>query len=209
MGNRVKLGTLALVVICTACAGAGTSSAEPAPFPDREAETPLPAGLGSLRQDEITLDVQHESLLIKVTPLAESVIRLTAPDTYQRLRALAKSRATELDRAGLAPDGLLFLVSVFSYDPDVAFEPEDLNILSFGLRFRPRAIVPITPGWTIQRLRQQETQMALYGFEARIDMESSLDVEYRDAVQTEWERILVRLETERARVRARAARRPD
>ena len=204
----MRLGALALVVTSAACAGAGPGADAP-PFPGQEVEAPLPAGLGSLRQDEITLDVQHESLLIKVTPLAESVIRLTAPDTYQRLRALAKSRTTELDRAGMAPDGVLFLVSVFSYDPDVAFEPEDLNILSFGLRFRPRAIVPITPGWTLQRLRQQETQMALYGFESRIDLESSLDVEYRDAVQTEWERVLVRLETERARVRARAARRPD
>ncbi len=205
----MKVRWVVLVALGVGCAGAGPPVSNGSMFPEEGQQAPLPPGLGSLRQDEITLDVQYGSLRIKVTPLEESVIRLTAPDTYQRLTALAQSRADELERAGMSGGGVLFLVSVFSYDPDVEFEPEDLNILSFGLRFRPRAIVPITPGWTLQRLRQQETQMALYAFEDRFDLESSLDVEYRDAVQTEWERILVRLETERARVRARAARQPS
>lgn len=192
-----------------AAALAGCAATAAIPASGDAGDAPVPAGFGSLRQDEITLDLQYESLLIKVTPLDEAVIRLTAPDTYQRLGSLARSRQDELERLIVPGDAHLFLVSFFSYQPDVPFQPEDLNLLSLGLRFRPRAIVPITPGWSLQRLRQQETQMALYAFDARVDLESDLDVEYRDAVQTEWDRVLARVEAERARVRARSVRRLD
>ncbi|MCA9737663.1 MAG: hypothetical protein R3E98_05720 [Gemmatimonadota bacterium] len=199
------LGAAALATVVGAC----TASANGLPPTGGGAVAPVPPGLGSLRQDEITLDLQHEALLIKVTPLDESIIRLTAPDTYQRLSSLARSRRAELDERALQDSLHVFLVSFFSYQPDVPFQPEDLNLLSLGLRFRPQAIVPITPGWDLQRLRQQETQMALYAFDQRVDLESDLDVEYRNALQTGWDRILARVEAERARVRARAARRYD
>jgi hypothetical protein len=106
----------------------------------------------------------------------------------------------------LRQDPRVFLVSFFSYEPNVTYQPEDVNLLNLGLRYRPSAIVPITPGWSIQRLDQQETQMALYAFDSRIDLEVDLEVEYREVIESGWDRILARVEAERARVRVRATR---
>ena len=48
----------------------------------------VPAGYGTLIQDHFTLTLESGPLRVKVTPLAESVIRLAAPDTYERLAGL-------------------------------------------------------------------------------------------------------------------------
>ena len=66
------------------------------------------------------------------------MIRLTAPDTYQRLHALAESRRSRRP-AGHGDRPTLFLVSFFSYQPDVPFQPEDLQLQQQGqslLRWR-------------------------------------------------------------------------
>ena len=162
----------------------------------------VPAGYGTLIQDEFTLTLQSGPLQVKVTPLAESVIRLGAPDTYERLAGIAGSaRAFLLSRAGA--DASLFLVSFFSRDPTVRYEPENLQIVNGGLRYRPTAIHAVTPGWGGQRLRQEEPQIAVDAFDRAIDLELTLAVEYEGARDTSWEGILNRLELERARVRGR------
>jgi len=46
-------------------------------------------------------------------------------------------------RAGVAAPQL-FLVSFFSYEPDVSFQPEDLQLSYQGRLLRPLAIVPVT-----------------------------------------------------------------
>ena len=160
----------------------------------------VPAGYGTLRQDEFTVVLRSGSLLVKVTPLAEAVIRLAAPDTYERLHALAESRRPA---AGSGPVEL-FLVSFFSYQPDVPFQPEDLQLLHQGRLLRAESVIPLTPGWGRQRLAQQETQSAVYVFSAGIDYELPLVVRYGFEQSDEWARIIQRLEVERAKVRARA-----
>ena len=97
----------------------------------------------------------------------------------------------------------LFLVSMFSRAPTITYEPENLHIVNGGLRYRPIAIEAITPGWGGQRLRQEETQIAVYAFDPRIDLEIALSVQYESATNMAWDGILVRLELERTRVRAR------
>jgi hypothetical protein len=92
---------------------------------------------------------------------------------------------------------------MFSRAPEITYEPENLHIVNGGLRFRPIAIQAITPGWGGQRLRQQETQLAVYAFDPGIELEITLIVEYEGASDTSWQTILNRLEAERARVRAR------
>jgi hypothetical protein len=101
-------------------------------------------------------------------------------------------------------DPSLFFVSFFSYDPDVTYEPEDLRLENRGLRYRPRGIQPVTPGWGSQRLGQQETQMAIYAFDRGIDLEVDLAVEYGMERNAGWEHILPVIHAERAKVRARA-----
>jgi hypothetical protein len=190
----------AILVLISGCGGAGIEtgqSAAPA------AVALVPAGYGTLTQAQFTLELVSGALQIQVTPLAESVIRLAAPDTYQRLTGLAASAGASL-RSRVQEDSRLFLVSMFSRDPTVTYEPENLHIVNGGLRYRPAAIEAITPGWGGQRLRQEETQLAVYAFDPGVELEISLTVEYESARDTSWQTILSRLEAERARVRARA-----
>src|SRR5690606_1607861 len=101
-----------------------------------------PPGHGTLHQDDFTVTLRADALLIKVTPLDESVIRLAAPDTYNRLHALAESRRAEAANATGTDSPQLFLVSFFSYQPDVPFQPEDLQLVHQGRLLQARTILP-------------------------------------------------------------------
>jgi hypothetical protein len=196
-GTRFVIG--AILVLVSGCGGAGTGAGQSArPI----AATLVPPGYGTLAQSEFTLELASGALRIQVTPLAESVIRLAAPDTYQRLTGLSASAGESL-RSRAREDSPLFLVSMFSRAPTITYEPENLHIVNGGLRYRPTAIEAITPGWGGQRLRQEEAQIAVYAFGPGIELEISLSVEYENARDTSWQTILNRLEVERARVRAR------
>jgi len=164
----------------------------------------VPPGFGTLRQDEFTMSLRSGALLVKVTPLAEEVIRLAAPDTYQRLHALAESRREAAAAASFGDAPALFLVAFFSYEPDVTFQPEDVQLTHQGRLLRPVTILPVTPGWGKQRLQQQETQSAIYAFESGIDYKLPLVLRYGMEETDVWARILEQLEVERAKVRSRA-----
>ncbi len=168
-------------------------------------DTLVPPGFGTLLQDQISLQLQSGSLLIKVTPLDEGIIRLTAPDTYERLKGLAQVHGPRAARTAMTPEASLFLVSLFSYQPDVTYEPEDLQLVNRGLRLRPEGIAPITPSWGTQRLGQQEARMAVYAFTGGIEWESELFAEYQQLRNETWrDRILPLIEAEKAKVRARS-----
>ena len=96
----------AILVLVSGCGSAGTGqSAAPT------AATLVPPGYGTLAQAEFTLELVSGALQIQVTPLAESVIRLAAPDTYQRLTGLSASSGESL-RSQAREDSPLFLVSI-------------------------------------------------------------------------------------------------
>jgi hypothetical protein len=199
----VRAVTSTVSVALLAACGGFTGTPDTTPLTGSSGERVLvPAGYGTLAQDEFTLTLQSGPLQAKVTPLAESVIRLAAPDTYERLAGIAGSARTSLLSASNR-DASLFLVSFFSREPTVRYEPESIQIVNGGLRYRPTAIHAVTPGWGGQRLRQEETQIAVYAFDRAIDLELTLAVEYEGARDTSWEGILNRLELERARVRGR------
>jgi len=195
----------ALLVLLSGCGGvaAVAGTGQPVGPPGRAGTDVLvPPGYGTLTQAEFTLVLESGDLQIQITPLAESVIRLAAPDTYQRLASLAALAGSSL--GSRAPEeSPLFLVSMFSRAPTITYEPENLHIVNSGLRYRPIAIQAITPGWGGQRLRQEETQIAVYAFDVGIDLEIALMVEYEGASDTSWDNILRELELERARVRGR------
>jgi hypothetical protein len=189
--------------------GSGMSTAASAPAPEgapEETESLLvPPGYGTLLQDQISLRLQSGDLLIKITPLDERIIRLTAPDTYERLRGLAQVHGPRATRTVGSSDPSLFLVSLFSYEPDVTYEPEDLLLVNRGLRLRPQGIAAITPSWGTQRLAQQETRMAVYAFDGGIEWEADLVAEYQQLRNEGWQdQIVPLLQAERAKVRARA-----
>ena len=64
--------------------------------------------------------------------------------------------------------------------------------------------MPVTPRWGERRLRQRETEMAVYAFAANVDLESDLVVAYGLVESAEWSAILPRVQAERARAAARA-----
>jgi hypothetical protein len=165
----------------------------------------VPAGYGTLLQDQITLQLRSGALLIKVTPLTEAILRLTASDTYGRLRGLREAHGPRAARTAVSSEPSLFLVSLFSYQPDVTYEPEDLLLVNQGRRLRPQGIAPISPAWGTQRLGQQEARMAVYAFEGGMEWEGELIVEYQQLRNEQWrDRIVPLLEAERVKVRARS-----
>lgn len=207
---------LALLVIALelGCAGAPQPTTAPTggtqSRPDTLDQQLIAPGLGTLRQDEFTVQLRSDQLLIKVTPLAETVIRTAAPDTYNRLHDLAESRRAEAVKTASPASNLeLFLVSFFSYQPNTAYQPENLQLTQQGRQLRAAAILPLTPGWGRQQLQQQETQMAVYAFAHTIDYELPFTVRYLLVQSEDWTRIIPRLDTERAKIRARGHREPN
>lgn len=175
----------------------GTPGAdEPGPLP--------PPGFGTLRQDEVSVALASGEVQILVTPLAETVTRVTAPDTYRRLSGLAARHGPEAARATGSAEPALFLVSFHTESVAASFVPEEIHLLSRGLRLRPGAILPVTPSWGQRRLRQRETEMAVYAFPDRVDLEADLVVAYGLVESGAWAGILPRIQAERARARARA-----
>ena len=200
-GARTSMGVLLVLLSGCGAAGSGPGAGQSAAAAPGGAVL-VPPGYGTLDQSQFTLSLGIGDLQIQITPLAESVIRLAAPDTYQRLNGLSASAGGTL-RSRAPVESHLFLVSMFSRAPTITYEPENLHIVNGGLRYRPIAIEAITPGWGGQRLRQEETQIAVYAFDPRIDLEIALSVQYESATNMAWDGILVRLELERTRVRAR------
>lgn len=164
-----------------------------------------PAGFGSLHQDEFSVEIVDASLHVKVTPLAEEVIRLAAPDTYDRLRALAGSRQTQAERLTESEGAALFLVSFFSREPNVEYRPDEIRISHRGRIQGPAGIVPLTTGWGRQLLQPQQTQSAIYAFEPPFDYQLPLTIRYGLLLSDEWNQSIVpKLEEERTRVISRA-----
>lgn len=177
--------------------------------PGSTADNLPPAGYGSLRQDEFSVEIEDVNLHVKVTPMDERVTRLAAPDTYDRLRALASSRWVQADGMTEGQGAELFLVSFFSRDPNVAYRPEELRITHRGRTLQPAGIVPLTTGWGRQLLQPQQTQSAIYVFEPSFDYDLPLVVRYGMRDSDDWHRVILpRIEEERTRVESRAGVRP-
>ena len=156
----------------------------------------LPVGFGSLRLEDVSLDLVTGPLRIRVTPLHEDIVRLTAPDTSERLAAAGA-------RAGAGYTA--FLVAVETEAPGgVDFDPLDLEISTQGAVHRASAIRGLTAGWGAGRLEQRSPQQALYLFPESIDPTGEWAAHFGDLINNGWAARLPRLEAERARVRARA-----
>lgn len=180
-GRRRAMGALSL--LAAACMPGG---APPAPAGGTGAE-------GSLRQDEITVDLQVQDVQVRVTPLHPEVLRVTAPDTRRRLSSLVPAGS----------DGAHFLVAVFTEAPGgAAFEPRSLALENRGRLFRPTGIRAVTPGWGSARLEQQDAQQAVYTFSDEVDLELPLTVVVGSVRSGEWASILPRIDAERARIGA-------
>jgi hypothetical protein len=66
-------------------------------------------------------------------------------------------------------------------------------------------VIPLTPRFGEQRLRQNERQDAIYAFDGQIDVHQPLRVAYETARNDDWAGLLPQIERERALVKSRAA----
>ncbi len=193
----------------TACVGLTIASAACLPSPQplsaqvsNAQRNMVPAGKGTLKLDDITVSLRSGPLLIKVTPLDEGTIRLLAPDMYQRMHSLAESRRVDAESASPGRANEMFLVSFFSYQADVEFQPQDLQLAHQGRLQRAATMLEITSGFGRQRLNQQDTEQAIYVFADPINYGLPILVRYGTHETDAWSRIIPKLDAERARVRA-------
>ena len=172
----------------------------------------LPAGYGTLRQDDIAIKVQFNALQVRVLPLDESVIRTLSPDSYRALRELRESKRASVDgvlrRTGM-PGASLWYVQFFNLEPGEArFSPMELVINSAGRDFRPFDLFALTPGFGEQRLQQREVQAAVYVFDPAVDINQPLTVTFETQSSTVWETLFKKVDRERAMIRSRAGGKP-
>jgi hypothetical protein len=204
----------AMVALGAACATAPAQTGTTArdilgAADDTSGKSNVPPGFGTLRQDDIAIRLELSGLAVRAIPLDESVIRLLTPDSYRALRELQESNKASISAVarrtgGQKPD--LWYVSFYGIEPDVHFSPRELIITSGGRDFRALDIIPLSSGFGEERLKQRETQSAIYLFDEAIDLDQPLTVTFQTQTNSSWEQTLQAIERERALVRARAAR---
>ncbi len=200
-------------IVVQACAppssGNGSATGTPSPAAeDTTGKASIPPGYGSLRQDDIAIRLQPQGLIVRAIPLDENVIRLLTPDSYRALRELEESNRTAIERITRRSGGrrpAVWYVSFYGLQPEARFSPMELVITSAGQDFRPIDVVPLTTGFGEQRLRQRETQSAVYLFPGEVDVDHPLVVTFQGERDATWEQTLQRIERERALVRARSS----
>ena len=209
-------GAASLLMLCGCAAGAGSPSAgtgspsAPPPVAAGDSAGLVPAGFGTLRQEDIALHLQRLGLQIRAIPLDESIIRTLSPDSYRALRDLQRSRRAEISAIERRHGGrqvALWYVAFFGIEQgETPFSPMEFIVTNVGRDFRPLDVIGLSPGFGEQRLRQRETQSALYAFDGRLDVSQPLTIAYETAENSEWATILQRIERERSLIRTRAAR---
>jgi hypothetical protein len=169
----------------------------------------VPAGFGSLRQDDVALQLEQRDVRVRAIPLDETVIRLLSPDSYTSLREARESRRSELDRLATVHqlrERNVWIVTFHGLAAEARFNPNDLTVRSAGREFRPLEILALTAGFGEHRLQPRDSQQALVLFEDGIDLSQPLSLTFGTARDVSgWEEVLRVLERERALVRSRAA----
>ena len=214
-----ELGIVMLLAVTLAACGPPRSGANP-PGPDAPGSRMqddtvgvnlVPPGYGSLRQDDVSLKIQYEGIQVKLIPLDESVIRTLSSDSYRALRDLLESRQSQINtlmaRRGIRQQRVWY-VSFYGLEPEARFSPMEVTITSSGRDYRPLELIPLSAGFGSQRLRQRETQSALYLFEDGINVEQPITVSMGGVQNITWETTLRQIQRERALIRSRSSRAP-
>jgi hypothetical protein len=174
----------------------------------RERNGLIPAGYGTLRQDEIALVAQNLGLVVKAIPLDESVIRTLAPDSYNNLHKIRESRTRDLEgirsRLGLPAVQSWYITFFNSEKGEARYDAGDVLVRSAGRDFRPLEVLGLKPGFGDGRLAQFGTQSALYAFDPAINLAQPLTVTIGTQTSNAWSDVLRKIELERSLVWSRA-----
>jgi hypothetical protein len=196
----MSMRQLAGVLVLLGCAAPATGQSG-----DRA--RPLPAGYGSLTQNDLALRVRNDEIEIRFIPLDPRVMPLLAKDAFQSLRTLVETHRRSIDsvasRAGVSQPGLA-LVSFFGLRPDVRFDPQTLTLLIRNRVFRPLGLIPINAKFASQQLGVREQASAIYLFEEEIPVDDSFTLSYGALTSEDWQNKQPALDRERGLVAARA-----
>jgi hypothetical protein len=199
---------LAITVACTASAPAAVGTTTPSAVSRDSSRLLVPAGYGSLKQEDVAIRVARRGLQVQAIPLDETIIRVLSPDSYRALREQLASRKSALDslarRTGLNAFSVWMVRFHGLEQGETPFSPMEFIVTSVGRDFRPIEVIPLTPGFGQQRLRQRDVQTALYAFDPQVDVNQPLTVTYETTRNSDWPLILSRIERERVLVRSRA-----
>jgi hypothetical protein len=170
----------------------------------------IPAGFGTLRQDQIAIRLTANGLTVSAIPLEENVIRTLAPDSYRSLRAYRESKKAALEalraRNGLASVQVWWITFFNVQQGDARYDATDVLIHSVGQDFRPLDALPLTPGFGDGRVAQRGQQSAVYAFDPQIDLNQPLTFTSLGQQTTIWGDATTSLiERERAAIWSRAA----
>lgn len=172
----------------------------------------VPAGFGSLKQDDIAIRLTLPGgLQVAAIPLDERVIRLLAPDVYSTMSQIKQSQRRAIDsianRVRVQGMPSLWFVRFLGVDQGEArFSPQEFVISNVGRDFRPISIIPLSEGFSDYRLKQRERQNALYVFDSQLDINQPLTAKLEGTMSsTNWQEVLRLIEQERALARSRAA----
>jgi hypothetical protein len=220
VGGAVLAGAFAAACAAPSTAGAGAAAPMPSSAPglpaarvtpDSTSSTLVPAGFGTLRQDDISIKLQSNDVAVYAIPLDESVIRALAPDSYRSLRARLDSRRVEIARRAAmhdVRDPRVWFVRFTGLAADARFVPTDFTVTSGGRDYRPFDVIPLTSGFGEETVQPRIEQSGLLLFDEGVDISQPLTVTMGTERNTDWTNILTTLDRERAAIRARAAGRP-
>ncbi len=198
---------LLLVTAVAACAPAHQAAAQGSAPSAQDPALP-PAGFGSLRQDQVGVNLSTGNLRIRVIPLEEEVIRLLSPDSYRSLHEMRESRASEIRAAARAAgrDSVkAFMVTFFGLQPQTRFNADDLLISSQGSTYRPIGHIAITPRFNEYLVDAREQAAAIYLYEPGVTLTRPMTVQYATTASEAWAQTLTLLNAERTRVLSRAS----
>jgi len=170
----------------------------------------VPPGFGTLRQDDIAIRLALPGgLQVRAAPMDESFIRLLSPDSYRAMTELLNSKQVEIDRVKervRMPSYSLWVLNFFAQEQgETRFSPMEIVIRNVGRDFRPLDVIPMTPGFGEYRLRQRDTQSALFVFDGQVDPNQPLSIVVETTESGGWQAVLQRVERERVLVRSRAS----
>ena len=172
-----------------------------------------PPGYGTLTQSDLSLRMRNDELEIRFVPLDPRVTRLLAPDAYESLNSLVRSRRRQIDSvasiAGTSRPGLA-LVTFHALRAAARYDPQTLTLVVRNRFSRPVGIVPFTPRFTTQQLEVREQVSAIYLYDEEIPVTDAFSLNYNGRASDDWARKQTTLDRERARVAARSrVQKPD
>lgn len=199
---------LTLVGACASVPASGTVDSSPSIV--GQSATQVPAGFGTLRQDDIAIRLALPGgLQVRATPLNESFSRLLSPDAARALDELVASKQVELDRVKQRvrmPSYSIWVLDFFAQEQgETRFSPLEIVIRNVGRDFRPIEVIALSPGFGEYRLRQRDTKSALFVFDGEVDENQPLSIIMETTESSGWQAVLQRVERERALIRSRAS----